>query len=321
MLSGYPVALSELPKLPSAVIVARGTYAAPPASVPASLPDDVVSHAAQWMSRILDASPVELHPGKLWDFLTADDAAQFGGLPSGVAREDRGALLLMQVVCEARVVLCGPHGYNNYGGGRGVAANPKGTNAQDPQEAKPTGRRDAHAADAGGAGAAAGAENGDAAMASADETGDEGGAAAGAILSCDKRPPAAPSPHKSPAVKRRRRGGAERRAAVAAASQKPGELFDGAEEAGAAGGGVSDKDAAAAGAVPAAAAEPPAAGAAGTPGAAEQRTAAMLQKMLELRKSLNKTKRDPKNKDPAADDPGLASVRDVLRRLAPSTGI
>ena len=65
------------------------------------------------MSRILDASPVELHPGRLWDFLTADDAAQFGGLPSGVAREDRGALLLMQVVCESRVVFCGPYGYNN----------------------------------------------------------------------------------------------------------------------------------------------------------------------------------------------------------------
>ncbi len=325
ILSWYPVARSELPKLPSAVIVARGTYAAPPASVPASLPDDVVSHAAQWMSRILDASPVELHPGKLWDFLTADDAAQFGGLPSGVAREDRGALLLMQLVCESRVVLCGPYAQHNAPQNnaphRGVAATPAGTNARDPQEAKPTGRRDAHAADAGGAGAAAGAENGDAAMASADETGDEGGAAAGAILSCDKRPPAAPSPHKSPAVKRRRRGGAERRAAVAAAPQKPGELFDGAEEAGAAGGGVSDKDAAAAGAVSAAAAEPPAAGAAGTPGAAEQRTAAMLQRMLELRKSLSRTKRDPKSKDPAAGDPGLASVRDVLRRLAPSTGI
>ena len=231
--SGYPVAQTELPKLPSAVIAVRGTHASPPAVVPASLPADVVSDAAKWMSRILGASPVELHLGKLWDFLTADDVTQFGGLPPGAAREHRGALLLMQVVCESRVVLCGPYGYTNKGQGQ---------------------RRDARAVDATAAGAAVGADNGDAAMASADETGDEGGATEGATLSGDKRPPAAPSMHKSPTVKRRRH-----RAAAAAASQKLDELLDDAEEAGTAGGGVSDGDAAM-GAVPAvaAAAEPPA---------------------------------------------------------------
>lgn len=87
----YPVA--EPPKRASAIVVARGTYDPPPTTVAPSLPDQVMIHAPLWMERILDASPVELDRGKVWDFLTGtDDAAQ---LPKEVTRDQRGALLFM----------------------------------------------------------------------------------------------------------------------------------------------------------------------------------------------------------------------------------
>ena len=80
-----PVTSAELPHLPSLIVLVR--RACPIASLTRAPPPDAgaFDHAVTWHRRILDLTPVDLHRGRLWQFLAGADGSNITYQPPTTA--------------------------------------------------------------------------------------------------------------------------------------------------------------------------------------------------------------------------------------------
>ena len=80
-----PVTSAELPHLPSLIVLVR--RACPIASLTRAPPPDAgaFAHAVTWHRRILDLTPVDLHRGRLWQFLAGADGSNITYQPPTTA--------------------------------------------------------------------------------------------------------------------------------------------------------------------------------------------------------------------------------------------